>query len=162
METVWNNPFEVFVDVTAEIPLNEVPVEWVTNLLRALPVGKADNCAMIYHYNVNTPYRRQIRTIFRNAKHVGYDMEGRSRFLRGLEDVQRYLDLTEVRLSENTSIPVHSALLIIVALDMQAALAFEPVWRIITRERRLAVSIKVGQESVQVLYVTCHSEFLIL
>jgi hypothetical protein len=31
-------------------------------------------------------------------------MEGRSRFLRGLEDVQRYLDLTEVRLSENTSI----------------------------------------------------------
>jgi len=36
---------------------------------------------------------------------------------------------------------------------MQAALAFEPVWRIITRERRLAVSIKVGQESVQVLYV---------
>jgi hypothetical protein len=44
---------------------------------------------------------------------------------------------------------------------MQAALAFEPVWRIITRERRLAVSIKVGQESVQVLYVTRYSKFLI-
>ena len=103
LESVWSNPFEVFVDVTAEIPVNEVPVEWVTNLLRALPRAKAENCAMIYHYNVNTPYRRQIRTIFRNAKHVGYDMEGRSRFLRGLEDVQRFLDLTEVKLSENTS-----------------------------------------------------------
>ena len=43
--------------------------------------------------------------------------------------------------------------LTIVALEMQNALVFEPVWRIITREKRSAVSIKVGQESVQVIYV---------
>jgi hypothetical protein len=79
-------------------------VEWVTNLLRGLPRNKAENCALIYHYNVNTPYRRQLRTIIRNAKNVGFDMESRSRFLRGLEDMQRYLELTEVRLSENTGI----------------------------------------------------------
>jgi len=106
LESVWNNPFEVFIDVTAETPANEVPVEWVANLLRGLPRSKVENCALLYHYNVNTPYRRQLRTIFRNAKHVGYDMEGRSRFLRGLDDVQRYLDLTDVHLSDNTSIPI--------------------------------------------------------
>lgn len=36
---------------------------------------------------------------------------------------------------------------------MQNALVFEPVWRIITRDKRSAASIKVGQESVQVVYV---------
>jgi hypothetical protein len=36
---------------------------------------------------------------------------------------------------------------------MQKAIEFEPVWRIITREKRSSVSIKVGQESVQVIYV---------
>lgn len=30
-------------------------------------------------------------------------MEARSRFLRGLDDVQRFLDLTDVHLSDNTS-----------------------------------------------------------
>lgn len=141
LESVWGSPFEVFIDVTAETSANEVPVEWVTNLLRGLPRNKVENCALLYHYNVNTPYRRQLRTIFRNAKHVGYDMESRSRFLRGLEDVQRFLDLTDVHLSDNT-----------IALDMQKAIEFEPVWRIITREKRSSVSIKVGQESVQVIY----------
>ena len=110
-------------------------------MLRGLPRTRVDNCAMIYHYNVNTPYRRQLRTIFRHAKIVGFDMEGRSRFLRGLEDAQRFLDLADVRLCENT-----------IALDIQAALVFEPVWRIITKEKRCSVSLKVGQESVQVIY----------
>jgi hypothetical protein len=36
---------------------------------------------------------------------------------------------------------------------MQSALVFEPVWRILTRDKRASVSIKVGQESVQVIYV---------
>jgi hypothetical protein len=36
---------------------------------------------------------------------------------------------------------------------MQAALVFEPVWRIINRGKRSSVSLKVGQESVQVIYV---------
>ena len=103
MESVWNSPYEVFIDVTAETSANEVPVEWVANLLRGLPRVKVENCALLYHYNVNTPYRRQLRTIFRHAKHVGYDMEARSRFLRGLDDVQRFLDLTDVHLSDNTS-----------------------------------------------------------
>jgi Divergent CRAL/TRIO domain len=142
LESVWNSPYEIFIDVTAETSANEVIVEWVSNLLRGLPRHKVENCHMLYHYNVNTPYRRHLRTIFRHAKHVGFDMEQRSKFLRGLDDVQRYLDLTDVRLSENT-----------IALEMQNALVFEPVWRIITREKRSAVSIKVGQESVQVIYV---------
>ena len=102
LESVWDNPFEVFIDVTAETSANEVPVEWVANLLRGMPRSKVENCAMLYHYNVNTPYKRQLRTIFRNAKHVGYDMEGRSRFLRGLADIQRYLDLADIRLTDNT------------------------------------------------------------
>ena len=132
--------------------MNEVPVEWVTNLLRGLPRSKVENCAVLYHYNVNTPYRRQLRTILRHAKFVGYDMENRSRFLRGLDDLQRYLDLKDVHLSDNTSISsrfVANA----VALDTQSALVFEPVWRIINRERRSSVSLKVGQQSVQVIYV---------
>jgi Divergent CRAL/TRIO domain len=144
LESVWHSPYEIFIDVTAETSANEVIVEWVSNLLRGLPRHKVENCHMLYHYNVNTPYRRHLRTIFRHAKHVGFDMEQRSKFLRGLDDVQRYLDLTDVRLSENT-----------IALEMQNALVFEPVWRIITRDKRSAVSIKVGQESVQVIYV-CH------
>jgi hypothetical protein len=89
---------------------------------------------------------------------MGYDMEGRSRFLRGLDSVQRFLDLTDVHLSDNTSMPSH-CWLTTVALDMQAALVFEPVWRIITREKRSSVSIKVGQESVQVIYVRLLSVF---
>jgi len=72
-------------------------------MLRSLPRNKVENCVLIYHYNVNSPYRRQIRTVFRNAKLLGFDMEGRSKFLRGLDDVQRYLDLTDVHLSDNTS-----------------------------------------------------------
>jgi hypothetical protein len=104
LETVWNNPFEIFVDVTSQTSINELPPEWVTNLIRGLPRNKVENCAVIYHYNVNTPYRRQIRTIFRNAKQQGFEMEGRSRFLRGLEDVQKSLDLTDVRLSDTTGI----------------------------------------------------------
>jgi len=103
LESVWNSPYEIFIDVTAETSANEVIVEWVSNLLRGLPRAKVENCHMLYHYNVNTPYRRHLRTIFRHAKHVGFDMEQRSKFLRGLDDVQRYLDLTDVRLSENTS-----------------------------------------------------------
>ena len=103
LESVWNNPYEVFIDVTAETSANEVPVEWVANLLMGLPRAKAENCTMLYHYNVNSPYRRQLRTIFRQAKYVGYDMESRSRFLRGLDDLQRFLDLTDVHLSDNTS-----------------------------------------------------------
>ena len=145
LESVWNSPFEVFIDVTAETSANEIPVEWVTNLLKGLPRNKVENCALLYHYNVNSPYRKQLRTIFRNAKHVGYDMEGRSRFLRGLEDVQRYLDLTDVHLSDNT-----------IALDMQKAIEFAPVWRIISREKRYSVSLRVGQESVQVIYADEH------
>lgn len=104
MESVWANPFEIFIDVTAQTSANELPPEWVTNLLRGLPRSRVENCALIYHYNVNTPYRRQIRTIFRNAKQLGFEMESRSRFLRGLDDVQRFLDLTDVHLSDNTSI----------------------------------------------------------
>lgn len=45
---------------------------------------------------------------------------------------------------------------------MQAALVFEPVWRIITREKRSSVSIKVGQESVQVIYVDSSTYTLML
>ena len=102
LESVWNSPFEVFIDVTAQTSANELPIEWVANLLRSLPRAKIENCSLIYHYNINTPYRRHLRTIFRNAKHLGFDMEGRSRFLRGLDDVQRFLDLADVHLSENT------------------------------------------------------------
>jgi hypothetical protein len=95
------------VDVTAETVHNETPAEWLSALMRSFPHGKLQNMAILYHYNVNTPYRRQLRTIFRNAKLMGYDMEGRSRFLRGLDSVQRYLDLTDVHLSDNTSILCH-------------------------------------------------------
>jgi hypothetical protein len=148
---VWNNPYELFIDVTAETVANEAPVEWFSSLLRSFPRGKLQNLVVIYHYNVNTPYRRQLRLLLRHAKLFGFDMEARSRFLRGLDSVQRFLDLTDVHLSDNTSLPPASWLTI-VALDMQAALVFDPVWRIITREKRSSVSIKVGQESVQVIY----------
>jgi hypothetical protein len=152
LESIWGNPYEVFIDVTAETSANELPIDWLTSLLRSLPRGKLQNLAVVYHYNVNTPYRRQLRAIFRNCKLMGYDMEGRSRFLRGLDSVQRFVDLTDVHLSDNTSMPSNYSLTT-VALDMQAALVFEPVSRIITREKRASVSIKVGQESVQVIYV---------
>jgi hypothetical protein len=79
-------------------------------------------------------------------------MENRSRFLRGLDDLQRYLDLKDVHLSDNTSISSRFVANS-VALDTQSALVFEPVWRIINRERRSSVSLKVGQQSVQVIYV---------
>jgi hypothetical protein len=113
LESVWNNPYEVFIDVTAGTSANEVPVEWVTNLLRGLPRAKVDNCSVIYHYNVNTPYRRQLRSIFRNAKHVGFEMEGRSRFLRGLDDVQTFMELSEVHLPETTGNVIRKEVLIV-------------------------------------------------
>ena len=80
-----------------------MPLEWLTTLMESLPRTKLQNLTVIYHYNVNTPYRRHLRPLIRNAKLLGFDLEARSRFLRGLDSVQRYLDLTDVHLSDNTS-----------------------------------------------------------
>jgi len=104
LESVWANPFEIFIDVTGQTPSNEVPPEWVIHLVRNLPRSRMENCAVVYHYNINTSYRRQLRTIFREVQAGGFDIEGRSRCLRGLDDIEQYIELSNCTLSDATGI----------------------------------------------------------
>lgn len=100
MERVANKLCEVVLDLTQFGPSNEIPNQWISQLLQLLPFDVYDNVAMIHIYNPNSFLRKYIKKLPRPVTHK---ITKRINFAVILVELQEHINASEIRLPKSTS-----------------------------------------------------------
>jgi hypothetical protein len=99
MERSLQKPVELLFDVTQFGPGNEIPNQWLNQLLQLLPHDVSENIATIYIYNANSHLRKYAKKLPRPLTHkVGK----RIVFAVTLAELHEHIAPTEVRLPKST------------------------------------------------------------
>ena len=139
MERVANKSCEVVLDLTQFGPSNEIPSQWISQLLQLLPFDMYDNVAMIHIYNPNSFLRKYIKKLPRPVTHK---ITKRISFAVTLVELQEHINASEIRLPKSTT-----------GLETEPSAVFFPVNRLSQFKAQVPVTVKVGAEYVQVMTV---------
>lgn len=100
MERVASKACEVVLDMTQFGPSNEIPNQWISQLLQLLPFDLYDNVAAIHIYNPNSFLRKYIKKLPRPLTHK---ISKRISFAVTLVELQEHIHASEIRLPKSTS-----------------------------------------------------------
>ncbi|KAI9491357.1 hypothetical protein BDB00DRAFT_874401 [Zychaea mexicana] len=139
LERVANKSCELVLDLTQFGPSNEIPSQWISQLLQLLPFDMYDNVAMIHIYNPNSFLRKYVKKLPRPVTHK---ISKRISFAVTLVELQEHINASEIRLPKSTT-----------GLETEPSAVFFPVNRISQFKAQVPVTVKVGAEYVQVMTV---------
>jgi neurofibromin 1 len=100
MERSLNKPVELLFDVTQFGPSNEIPNQWLNQLLQLLPPDVHENIATVYIYNANSHLRKYTKKLPRPLTHK---FGKRIVFAVTLAELHEHIAPSEVRLPKSTS-----------------------------------------------------------
>ncbi|KAI8137099.1 hypothetical protein BJV82DRAFT_547510 [Fennellomyces sp. T-0311] len=139
LERVATKSCELVLDLTQFGASNEIPSQWISQLLQLLPFDMYDNVAMIHIYNPNSYLRKYIKKLPRPVTHK---ITKRISFAVTLVELQEHISPSEIRLPKSTT-----------SLETEPSAVFFPVNRISQFKAQVPVTVKVGAEYVQVMTV---------
>jgi neurofibromin 1 len=100
MERAQNKSLELIVDTTLFSGANEIPNQWVNQILQLLPFDAYDNISNILVYNPNSHLRKYVKKLPRPLTHK---MAKRIVFAVTLAELYEYVNPSEIRLPKSTS-----------------------------------------------------------
>lgn len=100
LERASNRHYELLIDLTRFCRLNEIPGQWVHQLLQILSVDKSDNIDVCHIFNPNTYLRTSIKKL---ARPLSHKFTKRVLFAVTLAELHEHILPTEVRLPKSTS-----------------------------------------------------------
>jgi neurofibromin 1 len=139
LERATNRLFEVLIDLTQFGRSNEVPVQWINQLMQLISDDRADSISAIYIYNPNSYLRTFIKKLTRPITHK---FSKRIFFAVTLAEIQEYIQPSEIRLPKATT-----------GLETEPSAVFFPVNKIIQFRTQIPVTVKIGAEYIQIMTV---------
>ncbi|KAI8975307.1 hypothetical protein BDF20DRAFT_914255 [Mycotypha africana] len=139
MEKVSNRSFELVLDMTLFSHANEIPAQYVSQIVQLLPSDVSENLANIIVYNPNTHLRRFVKRLPRPLLHK---MAKRTKFAVTLAEIYEFINPNELRLPKATT-----------SLDTEQCHVFHPVNRVSQYKVNTPITIKVSTEYIQVMTV---------
>ncbi|OAD05753.1 hypothetical protein MUCCIDRAFT_137611, partial [Mucor lusitanicus CBS 277.49] len=139
LERASNRHYELLIDLTRFCRLNEIPGQWVHQLMQILSEDKSDNIAVCHIYNPNTYLRTFIKKL---ARPLSHKFTKRILFAVTLAELHEHILPSEVRLPKSTT-----------GLETDPSAVFFPVNKILKYTTHLPVTVKVSAEYVQIMTV---------
>lgn len=142
---------------------NEIPAQWLSQLMQILSADIADNIAVVYLYNPNTHLRSYLKKaplVFLSGK-----LSKRIVFAATLAEIQEHIHSHEIKLPDTTSklkaLSFNHILCsklihlsrILVGLETEPNAVFFPVYKLLQFRTQMPLSIKVSAEYVQIMTV---------
>jgi uncharacterized protein (DUF2384 family) len=100
MERASNKTLELVLDMTLFTSANEIPSQYISQILQLLPFDATDNIASILVYNPNSYLRKYVKKLPRPLSHK---MTKRTYFAVTLAELYEFITPSEVRLPKSTS-----------------------------------------------------------
>jgi neurofibromin 1 len=100
MERASNKSLDLVMDMTLYSSSNEIPSQYISQILQLLPFDASDNIASILVYNPNSYLRKYVKKLSRPLSHK---MTKRTFFAVTLAELYEYINPSEVRLPKSTS-----------------------------------------------------------
>lgn len=100
MERASNKNFELVFDCTLFSQANEIPNQYIIQLVQLLPFDACDNIANIVFYNPNSHLRKFMKKFPRPISHK---LAKRFNFAVTLAEIYDYISPNELRLPKTTS-----------------------------------------------------------
>ncbi|KAJ2606891.1 Ras GTPase activating protein ira2 [Coemansia sp. RSA 1722] len=136
LEPFSNKGFELFFDLTQFGPANEVSMQWIGQLKRILPESILNNVQSIYWYNVNSYFRKYIKSV--NLS-MTPRLARRSVFPHSLNDLHEFLASPQADLPPGT-----------VSLDSDNGINISPMTRVSRNQPPLPCMVKITPEAIQI------------
>lgn len=99
MERAGNKSLELVIDMTLFCSANEIPTQYISQILQLLPFDATDNIASILVYNPNSHLRKYVKKL---AKPASHKMTKRTFFAVTLAELYEFINPSEVRLPKST------------------------------------------------------------
>ncbi|RCH89644.1 Ras GTPase activating protein ira2 [Rhizopus azygosporus] len=139
LERASNKNFELVFDCTLFSQANEIPNQYIIQLVQLLPFDACDNIANIVFYNPNSHLRKFMKKFPRPISHK---LAKRFNFAVTLAEIYDYISPNELRLPKTTT-----------SLDTDQCHVFHPASRMTQNKLNIPVTIKVSAEYVQAMTV---------
>ncbi|KAI7862201.1 hypothetical protein BDF14DRAFT_1858538 [Spinellus fusiger] len=139
MERFANKTIEIVIDVTLFTSVNEIPNQWIIQIIQLLSSDMCDSIAIIHIYNPNSHLRKYLKKLIRP---LSPKVIKRINFAVTLAELYESIHPSEVRLPKST-----------MALDTEPSAVFYPVNHILQSKTNVPVTVKVGAEYVQIMTV---------
>ncbi|KAI7901148.1 uncharacterized protein BX663DRAFT_457281 [Cokeromyces recurvatus] len=145
VERASNKSFELVLDMTLFSSMNEIPIQYINQIIQLLPFNASDNLASILMYNPNSHLRKYVKRLSRPLSHK---MTKRLSFAVTLTELYEFINPSEVRLPKSTT-----------SLDTEPCHVFHPVNKLSQYKMNIPITIKVNSLYIQVMTVR-KQEFL--
>ncbi|KAI1428452.1 GTPase [Xylaria sp. FL1777] len=143
---LWHKPFGILVDATCDHGAIEHHYDLVRKLELLIPSEMTNQIARMYIYNMNSSYRKTFRRNLRLAgkRETNLSMPAHTEiFLLGsVHDLQAHFVLRQVHLPKET-----------IDVVKDTRYVFQPVTRLSKTKGKIEVTIKVGNQFVQITTV---------
>lgn len=100
LERSGNRLYELLIDLTQFNRGNEIPAQWLHQLVQLLTDEKSDNLAACHFYNPNSYLRTFIKKL---ARPISHKFSKRVTFAVTLAELHEHISSSEVRLPKSTS-----------------------------------------------------------
>ncbi|RCI05603.1 Ras GTPase activating protein ira2, partial [Rhizopus stolonifer] len=137
LERASNRQYELFIDITRFDRNNEIPVQWVNQILQLMGEDKLENVAVCHMYNPDTYLRTYAKKLSRPIPHK---FTKRVIFAVTLAEVHENISPSEVKLPKSTT-----------SLETDPNAAFFPVNKVLKYSTQLPVTLKISAEFIQVM-----------
>ncbi|KAI8087606.1 uncharacterized protein B0P05DRAFT_584843 [Gilbertella persicaria] len=137
LERASNRQYELFIDITRFGRNNEIPVQWVNQILQLMGEDKLENVAVCHMYNPDTYLRTYAKKLSRPIPHK---FTKRVIFAVTLAEVHENISPSEVKLPKSTT-----------SLETDPNAAFFPVNKVLKYSTQLPVTLKISAEFIQVM-----------
>ncbi|RCH94224.1 Ras GTPase activating protein ira2, partial [Rhizopus stolonifer] len=139
LEINGSRTFDVLIDFTLFSKDNDIPAQWLKQLLKLASQDLVDNTVNLYIYNPNTFLKYYLRKTQIRPTHK---LQKRTFFAVTLADLQEHFQAIEIKLPDST-----------IGLETDPSVVFFPVYKIIQYKTNIPLAIKVSAEYVQIMTV---------
>ncbi|KAI7901256.1 uncharacterized protein BX663DRAFT_515416 [Cokeromyces recurvatus] len=139
LERAGNRHYELVIDMSRFCRSNEIPAQWVHQLLQLLSEDKSDNIAICHIFNPNSSLRAFVKKL---ARPVSHKFTKRIVFAVTLAELYEYISPSEVRLPKST-----------IGFETDPSAVFFPVNKVLKYTTQIPVTMKISAEYVQIMTV---------
>ncbi|KAI7870568.1 hypothetical protein BDF14DRAFT_1771252 [Spinellus fusiger] len=139
LERTSNKHFDLVVDLTLFDSANEIPIQWVSQLIQFIPALIIEHLGNIIVMNPNSNLRKYMKKIMNPVSHK---IIKKLVMVVTLPDLHEYIIPSEVRLPKST-----------IELETVPSAVFFPVNRVIQPTVLIPITVKVNSEYVQLMTV---------
>ncbi|OZJ04004.1 hypothetical protein BZG36_03619, partial [Bifiguratus adelaidae] len=139
LEPMRGKSFDLCFDMSQFDVENEIPNQWINQLVQLIPSDLVDNITTVYIFNVNFNLRRYVKRLSRPLSHK---VLKRIVFATTIAELSDYIAPNDILLPNTT-----------VALEAENSTVFFPVTKITPYRTMVPVTIKVGVQHIQIMTV---------